>query len=207
MLNSQLVKYIVLCFTIIISFNIVSCGKLLSPVPNVPIKEYQLSVNTANDNQCAANANAPILQVSSVGVFAPYNNRNMYYSESQYQLNKYTLNQWSTDMGTMLTQLIQQKLLNSCIYSNVVSNSVFASAKYRLVVQLIDLKQLIAGNSSQMHLDVLVQLIDNNSNVVISSKEFVITTDTTPNSQGYIAGANDVIASFLDQLTKYLQTV
>lgn len=183
-----------------------SCG-ILSPVAEPQIKEYQLVTNSSDSASCTANPNAPILQVSPVKVFAPFDTRNMYYSESEYQLSSYALNRWSTHPGYMLNQVILQKLISTCTYSNVVSAEVMSVAKYRLVAQVMDFKQVINNpNDATMNLTVLVQLVDNMSNMVVKSKTFVETLNVTPDSSGYIKGANSVVTQFTNDLVLWLQS-
>ncbi|MBP9742501.1 MAG: membrane integrity-associated transporter subunit PqiC [Burkholderiales bacterium] len=182
-----------------------SCG-ILAPVAEPQIKEYQLVANSSDITSCMANPNAPILQVSPVKVFAPFDTRNMYYSESEYQLNSYALNRWSTHPGYMLNQAILQKLISTCTYSNVVNAEVMSVAKYRLVAQVMDFKQVINSNDATMNLTVLVQLIDNTSNMVMKSKTFMETLNVTPDPSGYIKGANAVVAQFTNDLALWLQS-
>ena len=181
-----------------------ACG-ILSPAVTPTVKQYQITAAAAASDAPACKAvNSAILQVSQVQVFAPYDTKNMYYSESQYQLNNYSLNQWATQPSSMFTQAVLQKLLQSCIYSNVVSSDFVATAKYRLVMQLMDFKQIINGNDASMNLTLLAELIDNTTNQVIKSKTFSETSPTTPNAQGYIAGANAATAQLLSDLTAWL---
>lgn len=181
-----------------------SCG-ILSPVDEPQIKQYQLTLNLAPDTQaCAPSANAPILQISPVKVYAPYDTRNMYYSESPYQLSSYAFNQWSTMPEFMFNQAILQKLIATCIYSNVVNAEVMSVAKHRLVVQVMDFKQVISAESANMNFTVLAQLIDNKTNAVIKSKTFAEVLPVSPDPQGYVRGANDIVLQFVNDLADWL---
>lgn len=179
------------------------CG-VLSPVEAPQIHQYQIITAVSDPASCQGAGKSSVLQISPVQVFAPYDSKNMYYSESQYEINSYALSQWSANPGFMLTQAIQQKLQQSCAYSNVVSADVMSTAKYRLVSQLIDFKQVINGSSATMNLTVLAQLIDNSNNLVVKSKTFTETAPVTANPDGYIKGANDATAAFLNDLTTWL---
>ena len=179
-----------------------ACG-ILDPVPT-PTIEYQLGANTTEIGSCKTNPNKPILQVTEVKADAPFNTNKMYYSQAQYQINSYTLNQWATRPSSMLTQEIQEKLLASCIYGNVVNSEFMTTAKFRLNSQLLDYKQVISGQSSTMRLSMLVQLVDNTSNQVVRSKIFNNETAGDPTVAGYVKGANDVTQSFLNDLATWL---
>lgn len=188
---------------VLLSLYLSGCG-MFSPVVTPEVKQYQMVLATTTIPSCKANPNAPILQVTNVKVFAPYDTRNMYYSESQYKLNSYAQSEWVTNPSFMVTQAMQQKLLETCSYSNVVSSEFMTTAKYRLVSQLMDFKQIINGDSASMNLNILVQLVDNSTNLVVKSKTFAETTPTTASPAGYVSGANDVMAAFLNDLATWL---
>ena len=182
-----------------------ACG-MLSPVPQPQIIDYQLAADTSVMPECKLNPNAPILQVAEVKADAPFNTRKMYYSEAQYQLNSYSLNQWAARPDVMLTQAIQEKLLASCIYGNVSSNEFMTTAKYRLNSQLLDFKQVINDQSSTMQFNMLVQLVDNSSNQVVRSKTFVTSQAVESSPAGYVKGANAVTQTFLNELVTWLSS-
>jgi ABC-type uncharacterized transport system auxiliary subunit len=180
-----------------------ACG-MLSPVVTPEIKQYQIISAASAAASCKPNPSLPILQVSPVRVFAPYDTRNMYYSESQYQLNAYALNQWAANPSWMFTQSIFQRLQQSCIYGNVVSAEFMITAKYRLTSQVMDFKQVINGTTASMNLNIVEELVDNSTNQVLRSKTFIETSQVEANPAGYIKGANDVMDSFLSDLTTWL---
>lgn len=180
-----------------------ACGAL-DPVPTPTTIEYQLAATSVDAGSCKANPSKAILQVTEVKADAPFNTNKMYYSQAQYQINSYTLNQWATRPSSMLTQQIQEKLLASCIYGNVVNSEFMTTAKYRLNSQLLDYKQVMNGQSSSMKLSILVQLVDNTSNQVVRSKIFNNEAAGDPTVGGYVKGANEVTQSFLNDLVTWL---
>lgn len=181
------------------------CG-VLSPVPAPEVKQFQIVSAVPSVDSCKPNSQSTIIQVSPVKVYAPFDTRNMYYSESQYQLNSYSLNQWATNPGQMITQAIQEKLQASCNYSSVVNADFMITAKYRITTEAMDFKQTINGGSSAVNLSVVAHLIDNSSNRVIKGKTFEETSAVSPNIDGYIKGANDVTQSFVNDLATWLST-
>ena len=140
-----------------------------------------------------------------VYVASPFDTKNMYYSEAEYQIKSYALNQWITNPGIMFTNLIQQKLINNCIYSNVVSAEAITGTRYKLVSQLLDFKQVITVTTATMNFSMRVQLIDNNTNTVVKSKTFTQSIPVTPNPNGYIKGANVIADRFLNDLSSWLR--
>ena len=123
----------------------------------------------------------------------------------KYELDSYSRNQWVAPPSGMLTKAIQEKLLQSCSYNNVVSADFMTSAKYRLNSQLIELKQKFEDNNATMNLAILVQLVDNSSNQVVKSKTFIVNEKVTPNQAGYVVGANQAVEDFLSELVLWLK--
>ncbi len=181
-----------------------SCS-VFAPVEAPEVIQYQLQASTtSNANSCKAAKDDNILQVVEVKADAPFNTRKMYYSKAEYQLNSYGYNEWIANPSVMLTQAIQERLLASCIYGNVVNAEFMTIAKYRLTSQLLDFKQVINGQTSTMQLAVLVQLVDNSNNKVTKSKTFNATAEVDATPAGYIKGANAVTETFLTDLTAWL---
>ncbi|MCX8514866.1 MAG: hypothetical protein RL017_96 [Pseudomonadota bacterium] len=196
-------KSLVLGSSLALILSLNACS-ILSPVPTAEVKQYQIIINQQNDNSCQANSSSPILQVAAVTVFSPYDSTNMYYSQKQYQVNSYAQSQWASSTSSMYTQLLTQKLQQSCIYSNVISSEYVASANYRLVTQLTDLKQIITKDGASMHLGFYAQLIDNKTNKVIMSKNFSEEMSVTPDIAGYINGSNVLSGKLLNDITAWL---
>lgn len=182
------------------------CGVFL-PVKTPEIHTYQLEVVKHNElqTQCPANDSTAILQVTYVRADAPYDTIHMYYSDSQYELDSYAVNQWVSLPPAMLTQAIQQKLLLSCKYASVISVDFMTTAKYRLTNEVINFKQVMNKNSATFNMTVISHLVDNKTNQVIKSKTFDIEVPVAPSISGYIDGANQATGKFLDQLLVWLK--
>jgi ABC-type uncharacterized transport system auxiliary subunit len=178
------------------------------PVSTPDIHSYQLGA-MSHDNlqaQCTNNTSNTVLQITHVRADAPYDTINMFYSTEQYELDSYVTHQWVSLPSGMLTQLIQQKLIQSCTYANVVNADFMTVAKYRLTTQIINLKQTINGTNSTFTLTAVSQLVDNKTNQVLKGKTFDIIVPTTPDPQGYIKGANLAANQFLEQLLVWLKS-
>jgi ABC-type uncharacterized transport system auxiliary subunit len=196
-------KFLVTSSSLLLILSLNACS-ILSPVPTAEVKQYQIIINQENNTTCETSPNGAILQVAAVDVFSPYDSTNMYYSQSQYQVNSYAQSKWASSTSSMYTQLLTQKLQQSCIYSNVISSEYVASANYRLVTQLTDLKQIISKDGSTMHLGFYAQLIDNKTNKVIKSKNFSEEMTVTPDINGYINGSNVLSGKLLNDITAWL---
>lgn len=193
------------------------CSIFQSVTPT-QLRHYQLNpIENDNFAVCEATDSKAVLQVSSVKADNPYDTNKMFYSKSQYQLTSYNYTQWVGDLGTMLTQEIQERLLQSCLYSNVVNADFMTNAQYRLNTQLLELKQIMPDNLNSLtwsqqnkniariHLVVVAQLVDNSSNKVVKSKSFVEDLNVTPDAHGYVMGSNAVVKMFLDDLATWLK--
>lgn len=189
-------------FTFILS----GCG-LFSPVVTPQTHTYQLEVVKHNELQtgCPANTSNAILQITNVRADAPYDTLNMFYSEGQYKLAPYATHQWISLPSAMLTQAIQEKILLSCKYSSVVSVDFMTSAKYRLTNQVVNFKQTINKQATTFNLTVISHLVDNKTNQVIKSNTFDVEVPVAPSPSGYIDGANQASAKFLDELLAWLK--
>lgn len=175
------------------------------PVTIPEIQNYQISILHGANMECPTLVNKPDIQITRMKADAPYDSDNMYYSLERYQLSHYSRNQWVAAPMIMMTKALQEKLLQSCHYSNVVSADFMTTSKYRLNSQLIELQQNMRDGTSTIILAVLVQLVDNKSNKVVKSKTFVEKVDTMPNQHGYIIGVNKTVDKFLDDLLVWLQ--
>ena len=182
-----------------------SCGTL-DPVANIPIRKFELNSSSDINIQNTCNNNNQIaLQIMPVRVNSPYDSTKMFYSKSQYELANYSYNQWITLPQNMFTQLIEHKIMSSCLYSNVLGSGFLAPANYRLSTQLIELKQTINSKPSTISLIMNVQLINNVQNKVIKSKIFVEKTDNKDSPEGFVGGANEVTHQFLENLVQWLK--
>lgn len=186
---------------------IISGCSVFMPVTTPQIHTYQLEVINHDSmlTQCPNNNSNIILQITLVRADAPYDTLNMYYSKSPYELASYATHQWVSLPSAMLTQSIQQKMLLSCKYASVVSADFMTTAKYRLTNQVVNLKQTINKESATFILTVISQLVDNKTNQVLKSNTFDIDLPVAPTPNGYIDGANQATAKFLDQLLIWLK--
>ena len=230
LITKYLLQTVIACSIIFIN----GCGVVYHPNPVIQqyrMTESELYISAPlQQHACASrHKHAPSLQISSVLADTPFNARYMLYSKGNNELNSYVLHEWVTKPEDMLTQLMQEKLLNSCSFSTVSSSRSMTSANYRLNSQLINLTQTITtttleSSSPEAHiaesttpsfvptmtttaaleLDMLVQLINNSNNQVVESKLFRIKLNVEPNVRGYISGANLAANIFLDELAKWI---
>ncbi len=186
-------------------FLILGGCSVFMPVQVPTINTYQINMLNESSIECKNNVSLPDLQVTRMKANEPYDSTNMFYSEVKYQLNHYSRNQWAAAPSEMITKTMEEKLLQSCNYDNVVSADFMTAAKYRLNSQLLELKQNIYVNDSEIKLAVLVQLVNNNTNQVIKSKTFVERVKVTSNPEGYVSGTNVAVNKFISDLVSWLK--
>jgi ABC-type uncharacterized transport system auxiliary subunit len=183
---------------------------VFQPVSVPDIHTYELaaasSYNAQAPVECSdSNLSTKALQVSPVHPDVPYDSSKMFYSLSPYELDSYASNQWVSLPSSMLTQAIQQRIIQACYYASVVSSDFMTVTKYRLTTQLVNFKQVINGNDTKFMMTVIAQLIDNKTNQVLKAKTFNIEEKVTADPKGYVSGANAATNKFLDQLIVWLK--
>lgn len=191
---------------VILFFAVLSACSVFLPVTIPEIQTYQISTMHGKSEECKNNPILPAIQITKMKADEPYDGTGMFYSLSTYQLSKYARNRWVASPNGMITKAMQEKLLQSCNYSNVVSADFMTSAKYRLNSQLIELKQNINGQNAEFSLIVLVQLVNNSSNTVVKSKTFIEKIAVAANPYGYVIGTNATVDKFLNDLVAWLAT-
>lgn len=195
--------------TIMITFVfLVSCNTF-NPVSLPNIQYYQLG--TIDDIQitqnCQLNNNLPSIQITTMKSYAPYNTKDMIYSSESYELSEYQLNKWVALPEQMLTTYIQQNLYLSCQYSQVVNSDFFTINKYRLVTQLLKLKQTVSNSRGDVSLMIFAQLINNETNQVIGSRVFNEKGIGEANPNSYVIIANKLALNFIEELKTWLKSI
>lgn len=214
----MLKKFRLYCCAVLFCGGVFSGCSIFMPVSPPEMRTFQIGLSPMDSMQsCNISQNKEILQITSMQTASPYNNKQMFYSKGQYHLASYNYNEWISDLGVMLTQSIQQALIKSCIYDNVVSADFMTLSQYRLNTQLVELRQVmpdnldilssgeLTKNISVLHFAVIVQLVDNLKNKVIKSKVFVEEESITPDAKGYVMGTNKVTEKFLSELIQWLK--
>ena len=176
---------------------------LLKPLKSPEVKYYQPTF--VNFLSSCKNKSNETISVSNTDVFAPYNSKFMFYSNNGNDINYYKLNEWTSEMGTIINQLIIQKLEQSCLFKGVTSTNLFVTSNYRFIAQIMRFQQYIQGNKSQMQLIVFVQIINNSNNTVIKNKKFIDIAEVSPDINGYLKGADITIKNFLNELYLWLK--
>lgn len=193
--------------TIIFIF-LISCTTF-NPVSLPNIQYYQLGAidDIKVTQNCKVDNNLPSIQITTMKSYTPYNTKNMIYSPDNYELSEYQLNKWVATPEQMLTTYIQQNLYLSCQYSQVVNSDFFTINKYRLVTQLLKLKQTTTKEQGEVSLMIFVQLINNETNQVIGSRVFNEKDIGNADATSYVLIANKLAHNFIEELKLWLKSI
>ena len=126
---------------------------------------------------------------------------------SSYQINSYSYSQWAALPQSVINQLIQRKLIQSCLFSNVIHANFITTADIRLNTQLIELQLEVDKSSSIVHLIIFAQLINAKSNDIIKHKTFIMQTPVETSPKGFAIGADKDTTEFLNQLSDWLREI
>ncbi|HMT03170.1 MAG TPA: ABC-type transport auxiliary lipoprotein family protein [Burkholderiales bacterium] len=181
-----------------------SCG-IFSPLDQPQIHNYQITSGIDTSKIFCNKNNLPILQVLQMQANSPFNTEKMLYTSSKYELGYYSYSKWATLPQKMLTTAIVDKILQSCLYSNVISEDTITTYQYQLSSQLLNLKQTINGSTSHVDLSIMFQLISNNSNQIIKSKTLSASTSASANPNGFVDATNLATQTILNNLIEWLR--
>lgn len=195
--------------TLAIIFTFLISCTTFNPVSLPNIQYYQLGAidDIKVAQNCKSDNNLPSIQITTMKSYTPYNTKNMIYSSDTYELSEYQLNKWVATPEQMLTTYIQQNLYLSCQYSQVVNSDFFTINKYRLVTQLLKLKQTISNNQGEVSLMIFAQLINNETNQVINSRVFNEKGVGEANPNSYVIIANKLVHNFIEELKPWLKSI
>lgn len=162
---------------------------VLNKIPYVAVKRSSTSINLL------------VTQASSNPL---YNSSAMAYSIAPYQVNYFALNSWATPPAQMINSTLVQTLQNTHYFHSVSGAPAVGQYDYILNVQLVELRQEFCKSSSQVHLTLLVQLINMENARIIATKRFSIVEPTTQKTPfGGVAAANRATAKLLKRITEF----
>ena len=190
-------------FLLLTSITFTGCS-VLSPVAT-PINHQYMIKSTSKPRVCT-NKSSLDIQVLLTEADQPYNSYNMYYTNSPYELNQYSYSVWATLPQNTINQAVQQSIMNSCIFNNVVGADIIIPSQYKIKSKLLELKQNIGKQQSNVTLSILVQLINSRENTVQSSKIFTETTNIQTSPQGMSQGTSVNLELFLKELNDWLNS-
>lgn len=182
----------------------------LGPVKQRPTTSYMIYDTSATESVPMCNNkyhSQKIIFISPMRTAVPYDSTKMYYSSSDYELNTYSYSQWAALPSDLLTQSMTRKVLMSCSFKNLASTLAIADANYRLVSMMVSMRQDIneANNTATVHLVIASELIDLESNKVVSSRVFNQRVPTAVGPAGLVDGVNKLTNKYNADLIVWLE--
>ncbi len=197
--------YKMLCLLILVC----SCSSLFSPGKN-NIKQFMIKDSKIDIQQsagCGELKSYKALMIVNEDALAPFNSTSIFYSNSVNQVNKFAINEWVAEPTTMISNNLQLRLVQACLYSAVVPEKSFVPVNAKLTLQLI---KFIADFTDQSHpvlvLEVRVQLLSMNNNVDKWKSFHLEQPLKSASINDVIKGSNDIVQQLDDQVVTMLQS-
>ena len=196
----------------VLTLSLAACGSIFGPVEQRKVVSFEINDTsvTLPEANCQANRD-DILYVSPMRANAPYDSTKMFYGEKQYELSKYGYSEWAALPTDMLTQSINKKLISACIYKNIANSNALADANFRLITQLISLRQNVTLDNSghptgaSNSLIIYGQLINLTNNKVVASKVFEEQLQSKPGPEAMVISINQLLTQFNNELVDWLK--
>lgn len=187
--------------------SLLGCGSIFGPIRQREVISYELADNSITMPPANCKLMKPdILYISPMRANAPYDSTKIYYTEKPFELEHFGYSRWVAIPTDMLSQIMDKKLVTSCVFKNIVHNNVLADADYRLVTQLIALRQdIISKNSAKNQLIIYAQLLDVDSNKVISSRIFNEQANSDVGPKAMVTTINQLVTKFDNELVTWLK--
>jgi len=175
-----------------------------------PIQTYSLSPDL-DSLQLSKNREAKpasILMLGRISSAHVFNGSEIIYSEPGYGQNSYAYSRWSDSPTTMLLLIFQEALEKSGPYLAVVPYSSQSKSDFLLESTLLDFSHRInSDGTSDGLIKLRFNLIDNNTNRVIKSRDFVSSVPVTSamNASGAVIALNKAVAVVTQELIDWLK--
>lgn len=176
-------------------------GCSLSPVKNTPTQTYVLDpvMPALNSKPGRLTLLVEIPRASQA-----FNSNQMAYVNKPYQLGFFSYNQWADTPAQMLHPLLMQALQNTQRFRAVLNASNGINSDAVLNTRILRLQQNFLKRPSAIELQVVAQLINNNTHQMIAEQQFNI-TEPAPEDTPYggVIAANKAAAQLLQQITQF----
>ncbi len=193
-----------LLMSLITSAGLISCS-VFSPVNTPSNHQYVIQYSTPTF-KCATKQQNISIQVLMTDAESPYNSYNMYYTNSPYELKKYSYSTWAILPQQTINQAIEKSLMNSCTFSNVIGSDVLIPTQYKIKTRLLELKQNITKEQTNVTISILIQLINSPKNSIKNSKIFIESANIQPSPQNMAYGTSQNLQLFLTELNNWLSS-
>jgi cholesterol transport system auxiliary component len=175
-----------------------------------PISTYTLSpdLDTLQLSKGREKKPISILMLGQIRSAHIFKGRDIIYSDTQYGQNSYAYSRWSDSPTTMLALIFQEALEKSAAYIAVVPYSSQSESDFLLESTLLDFSHnLNEDGTSDGFIRIRFNLIDNNTNRVITSRDFIasVPVPSPKNASGAVAALNKATAIVTQELINWLK--
>ena len=190
-----------------LSFGLLSCGSVFGPVEQRKVVAYELTdVTISAVPTCPKTVRNDVIFISPMRANVPYDSAKMYYAKSPFELNTFGYSQWVANPSDMLTQMITKKIVTSCSFGGIATGNALANADYRLVTQLVTLRQdLTSANTASVKLVIYVQLVNLEHNKVVAYKIFDEHSPSAVGPEAMVLATNKLVTQFDTEMLEWLQ--
>ena len=134
--------------------------------------------------------------------------KEIHYVKNGNEISSYNKSILQDKPSVIFYEVIYKALLNSNLFSNIISQNSFAKSDLVLESMVFDMYHEIGeNNSSKFHLDIGFDLIDTNKRVTISSKRFVYNKECEANAKSAIETLTKEIDLLSNDLIAWLKDV
>lgn len=180
-------------------------GEKLPPISTYTLAPALDTLQLSNNRKAKP---ASILMLARISSSPVFNGREIIYSDSQYGQNSYAYSRWSDSPTTMLLLIFQEAFENSGRYLAVVPYSSQSKSDFLLESTLLDFSHRINyDGTSNGFIRMRFTLIDNDTNRVIASRDFVssVPVASAMNAGGAVAALNKAATIVTQQLIDWLK--
>lgn len=173
---------------------------LTQPVASPTINNYELTAQLNTVNKPAKTV--PLVLFINHTLSSPgYETTGIAYSKTSFQLNYFSRNRWIAPPAQMINQSLLSVFQELEYFKAIVSPPYIGQHDFRLDTRLLELKQDLQTQPSQIILKLHAQLIDAKKQTIIASKQFnVMIPSEQANPQAVVIAANKGLSQLIDNL-------
>jgi len=189
-------------YLFLVPFLLLAGCTIFSPVPSHSTKTYVLN---ADPQPITKKSKRSIdLFITPTRAEAGYNTADMVYTNKPLEMAYFANHAWAEPPATLLPNLIRQTLQKTHYYHSVNSAFLIGHADMILNTELVKLNQDFLSHPSTVNLILQAQLVNANTNRIMSTKQFSFTEpalQATP--EAGVVAANQAVEKLLLQLAEF----
>jgi cholesterol transport system auxiliary component len=206
-MKNHLLKYFNIF--LLLSLPVISgCNALLPKQPQqTTYYSLDLKQNKSTEEFASSSAlNLPTITINMPKANAGFDTGHMMYTRSPHKLEHFAKNEWVDTPARMLQSLMVSKIEKTASFKAVLTKYSLVKSDIRLDTEIVQLIQIFNGKPSQVQFTLRATFIDNNTNLIISLREFdEVATAKSDDPIGGVLAANQAVNSALEKLGKFSQ--